>query len=180
MVLKDFLLNSMVMDLRVIRGLGIIPTRSEIEIMKDDKRFILEIESNFRIIYKDSLLLCFNDLFLDKNYKEMSIRKYRSQKDIEKTLLFRNLNLYKNKIINKKIKNVIVSKYGDINITLSNYCKIHIINDIHLYDSSILRINTKDRTEQFTSNNGKSFMIPKTVFEMKNDIDKLKILELKK
>ncbi len=168
MSLNDFLRESKIKDLRVIRGLGIIPTRFELEIIRENIIYIVETEINFRIIYKNSLLACFDDLFLDSNYKEISLKKYRSQKDMENTLLFKNLHLAINKIANKKIKNVRIKEYGDVDIIISNFCKIQIINDTHLFDSSILRLTTKEKKKSFTSENGKSYLIPDTLFEIKN------------
>lgn len=165
---KVFLIDSKIIDLRLIRGLGIIPSRFELEILKGNIIYIIETEINFRIIYKNSLLVCFDDLFLDNNYKEISLKKYRTQEDIEKTLLFKNLNSATNKIINKKIKNILIKKYGDVEIILSNFCKIQIINDTHLFDSSILRLITKEKKKSFTSKNGSTYLIPDTLFEIKN------------
>lgn len=168
MDLKYFLIDSKIIDLRIIRGLGIIPARFELEILRENIIYIIETEINFRIIYKDSLLVCFDDLFLDNNYKEISLKKYRTQKDIENTLLYKNLNLAINNIANRKIKNVRIKKYGDVEIVLSNFCKIQIINDTHLFDSSVLRLITKEKNKTLILKNGNTYLMPDTLFEIKN------------
>lgn len=50
------------------------------------------------------MILCFDDMFLNKKYNEMSVKMYRSQVDIEKSLLQINLEITRKKIIGKLIK----------------------------------------------------------------------------
>ena len=73
--------------MRFVRGYGIINDRFDLSFKCKDGKVILEIETNIRIRDDESVLLAFNDLYLDKSRHEISIRRYRSQTGIEKTYL---------------------------------------------------------------------------------------------
>ncbi len=174
--IRNFLIGKKVTNIQVIRGLGIIPTRFEIELCQNEEYHIIEVEANFRIIYNNNCLICFDDLYLKINYEEMSPQKYRKQKAIENTLLYSKIKQNYKKIIGKEVKNVNITYYGDVNIYLSNKLKIQIINDTHLNDSCIVRIICKNSFEEFITKNGKVLKIPKVIYELKNEAGKIKCL----
>ena len=101
--INDLLIGKIVTDIRFIRGLGIVPARFEIEIKDDDSNYIIEAEVNLRFIYNGKMIMCFEDLFLDEKFEEISIRKYRSQKNIEKTMLYTNIQKTNKKLVGKTI-----------------------------------------------------------------------------
>ena len=82
---KDLLKNIKINKINFVRGLGIVEDRFELFFIGDNEEIIIEIETNFRIRNKEEVLLSFNDLYLDNNRKEMSVKKYRSQANIEKS-----------------------------------------------------------------------------------------------
>ena len=59
-----------------VRGLGIVEDRFELFFIGNNEEIIIEIETNFSIRNKEEVLLSFNDLYLDNNRKEMSVKKY--------------------------------------------------------------------------------------------------------
>lgn len=75
--INDLLIDKTITDIRFIRGLGIVPARFEIEIKDDDSNYIIEAEVNLRFIYNGQMIMCFEDLFLDEKFEEISIKKYR-------------------------------------------------------------------------------------------------------
>lgn len=164
----DFLLGAKILDLRLVRGLGIVPARFELELFYDDNIYILETEVNFRVIYMNASLVCFDDLYLNKNYEEISLKKYRSQKNIENTLLFENIKKALKVIANKKIRKVKITEYGDVDIFVSRRTKIQIINDTHLNESCIFKIISKNELTTILTDNAKSFKVPKVLFEIIN------------
>ena len=76
-----------------VRGLGIVEDRFELLFVGDNEEIKIEIETNFRIRNHSEILLSFNDLYLDYNRKEMSVKKYRSQINIEKSYLYNQLEV---------------------------------------------------------------------------------------
>lgn len=70
--------------------MGIIDDRFELLFEEDNEKICIEMETNFRIRNKNEVLLSFNDLYLDKNRKEMSVKKYRSQTNIENLIYINN------------------------------------------------------------------------------------------
>lgn len=137
MDLIDFLQGKKIEDITLIRGLGIIPAFIRIVVSFNDVKYYLETEINFRVIYGKQMILCFDDMFLNKKYNEMSVKMYRSQVDIEKSLLQINLESTRKKIIGKLIKKLKITPYGDLTFYLSSKCRLQIINDTHLNDSCI-------------------------------------------
>lgn len=167
MEINEFLSNAKVVDLRFVRGLQIVPARFEIDVDCNGNIYTLEAEVNFRVLYKNKMLVCFQDLFLEKNYTEMSIKKYRSQKNIEKTLLYNNIQTVMRKIINRRIRKVHFFPYGDVIVYISRQSQLHFINDTHENDSCVFRIVSKSEFQTFEADGG-SFALNKLLFEVKN------------
>jgi len=168
MNIYDFFVDFKVLDIFCKRGYGIIPSTICIIGVKENIEYRIETEINFRVLYNNTCMLCFDDLFLDVNQEEMSIKKFRSQQYIEKTLLQERLHNVLNVIKEKKVKKIKFFRYGDINIILSNRCKIQIINDTHLFNSCIIKISTKELEEKCISNNGNTFYIEREIFKITN------------
>lgn len=117
--------------MRFVRGYGIINDRFDLSFKCKDGKVILEIETNIRIRDDESVLLAFNDLYLDKSRHEISIRRYRSQTGIEKTYLSKCVE-QTNMLLNKQIiENIMIFYYGDIIIKFKNGILIEIFNDTH-------------------------------------------------
>ncbi len=173
MTINDLLVDKTIKNIQVVRGLGIIPTRIEIGVCDEKEYFIIEVECNFRILDRTNCLVCFDDLYLDSKCNEMTPQKFRKQKGVENTLIFFNINRNYKRIVDKKIKKIKISPFGDVDLYLSNRVKIQIINDTHLNDSCILRIKWKNSFEEYIANNGKIFKIQKVIFEMKNENGKI-------
>lgn len=145
--MKDFkalLKNVKITKINFVRGLGIVEDRFELSFVGDNEEIIIEIETNFRIRNQKEVLLSFNDLYLDNNRKEMSVKKYRSQANIEKSYLHKQLELINAILENAKPKSVTSKSYGDLYITF--YRKgivLEILNDTHLEDACLYRIICK-------------------------------------
>ena len=84
---KEILKKMKITKVNFVRGLGIVEDRFELSFVGDNEEIKIEIETNFRIRNHSEILLSFNDLYLDYNRKEMSVKKYRSQINIEKSYL---------------------------------------------------------------------------------------------
>ena len=69
----DLLEGSKITDIRYIYKVGKSGKGSyclfQIDIDSEGKRLVIEAENDFRIVQKGKRLLCWNDLFLDKNYE---------------------------------------------------------------------------------------------------------------
>ncbi len=166
-------MDKTITNIQVVRGLGIIPTRLEIEVCYEKEYYIIEIEANFRILNRSNCLVCFDDLYLNSKYEELGPQKFRKQKGVEKTLIYFSINQNYKRIVGKRIKKIKMSSFGDVDLYLTNGVRIQIINDTHLNDSCILRIRSKNSFEEYISNNNKVFKIQKIVFEMKNENGKI-------
>ena len=139
--MKDLLKNMKINKINFVRGLGIVEDRFELFFIGNNEEIIIEIETNFRVRNKVEVLLSFNDLYLDNNRKEMSVKKYRSQANIEKSYLHKQLEFINSIIINAKPKSVTLKSYGDLYITF--YRKgivLEILNDTHLEDACLYRV----------------------------------------
>ena len=82
-----------------------------------------------------------DDLYLDINRKEMSVKKYRSQTDIEKSYLHKQLEVVNTMLFNAKPRNVYLKSYGDLYISF--YRKgivLEILNDTHLENACLFRV----------------------------------------
>ena len=138
---KDLLNSMKINKINFVRGLGIVEDRFELLFLGNNEKIIIEIETNFRIRNKEEVLLSFNDLYLDNNRKEMSIKKYRSQANIEKSYLHKQLEFINSILINAKLKNVNLKSYGDLYISF--YRKgivLEILNDTHLENACLYRL----------------------------------------
>ena len=141
---KDLLKRMKINKIDFVRGLGIVEDRFELYFGKDNEKIIIEIETNFRVRNKEEVLLSFNDLYLDNNRKEMSVKKYRSQANIEKSYLNMQLEFINSILINAMPKSVAFKSYGDLYISF--YRKgivLEILNDTHLEDACLYRIICK-------------------------------------
>ena len=162
--------NYTINDLRLIRGLGIIPTRYEVEISRGDDVYIMSAEVNFRVLYRGKIILCFQDLFLDKSLNELTVRKYRAQKDIELTLAADNIERALKHIRGRRIKSIRVAKCGDVELCVGA-CRIQFLNDTHYRDWTILGIVSPKIKTQFTYANGEPYSLPTELLEVKNSGD---------
>lgn len=138
---KDLLKTTRIAKIGFVRGLGIVDDRFELTFIGENEQIIIEIETNFRIRNHSEVLLSFNDLYLDGNRKVMSVKKYRSQTNIEKSYLHRQLELINSILANAKPKSVTFKPYGDIYISF--YKKgivFEILNDTHLEGACLFRI----------------------------------------
>ncbi len=141
---KNLLKNMKINKVNFVRGLGIVEDRFELSFQGDNEEIIIEIETNFRIRNSKEVLLSFNDLYIDNNRKEMSVKKYRSQVNIEKSYLNKQLELINSILKNAKPKNVTFKPYGDLYISF--YRKgiiLEILNDTHVEDACLYRIISK-------------------------------------
>ena len=141
---KDLLKSMKINKINFVRGLGIVEDRFELLFLGNNEEIIIEIETNFRIRNKEEVLLSFNDLYLDNNRKEMSIKKYRSQANIEKSYLHKQLEFINSILVNAKPKSVNLKSFGDLYISF--YRKgivLEILNDTHLEDACLYRIICK-------------------------------------
>ena len=138
---KKTLKNMKLTKIDFVRGLGIVDDRFELLFLGDNEEIKIEIETNFRIRNNNEILLSFNDLYLDCNRKEMSVKKYRSQKNIEKSYLYKQLEVINAMLYNAKPKNINFESYGDFYISF--YRKgivIEILNDTHLENACLYRL----------------------------------------
>mgnify|MGYP004527858261 FL=1 len=94
MTINDLLVDKTIKSIQVVRGLGIIPTRLEIEVCDEKEYYIIEVESNFRILDRRNCLVCFDDLYLDSKCNELTPQKFRKQKGVENTLIFFNIKSF--------------------------------------------------------------------------------------
>ena len=137
---KDLLKKMRITKINFVRGLGIVEDRFELSFEGDNREIIIEIETNFRIRNQSEVFLSFNDLYLDSNRKEMSVKKYRSQTNIEKTYLHKQLEFINKILVNAKPKSVTSKSYGDLYISF--YRKgivLEILNDTHLENACLYR-----------------------------------------
>lgn len=162
--------NYTVNDLRLIRGLGIIPARFEVEVSRGDDVYILSAEVDFRVLYRGEIIVCFEDLFLDKNLNEITTRKYRAQKDIEFTLAADNIERTLKHIRGRRIKSIRIAKCGDVELCVGA-CRIQFLNNTHYRDLDILGIVSPKIMTQFTPASGKSYSLPTELLEVKNSGD---------
>lgn len=141
---KDLLKKMKISKINFVRGLRIVEDRFELSFLGDNEKIIIEIETNFRIRNQKEVLLNFNDLYLDTSRKKMSVKKYRSQANIEKSYLHKQLEFINSILVNAKPKSVNLKSYGDLYISF--YRKgivLEILNDTHLEDACLYRIVCK-------------------------------------
>lgn len=141
---KELLKKMKITKINFVRGLGIVDDRFELSFLGDNEKIIIEIETNFRIRNQKEVLLNFNDLYLDTSRRKMSVKKYRSQANIEKSYLHKQLEFINSILVNAKPKSVNLKSYGDLYISF--YRKgivLEILNDTHLEDACLYRIICK-------------------------------------
>ena len=138
---KDLLKKMEITKIRFVRGLGIVEDRFELSFEGNNEEINIEIETNFRIRNQCEVLLSFNDLYLDYNRKEMSIKKYRSQTNIEKSYLHKQLEFINATLVNEKPKRIAFKPYGDLYIFFSRKgIVLEILNDTHLENACLYRV----------------------------------------
>lgn len=138
---KELLKKMKIAKVDFVRGLGIVENRFELSFVGDNEEIKIEIETSFRIRNHSEILLSFNDLYLDHNRKEMSVKKYRSQTNIEKSYLYKQLEVVNRMLLNAKPKNINFKSYGDLYISF--YRKgivLEILNDTHLEGACLYRL----------------------------------------
>lgn len=141
---KELLKNMKITKIDFVRGLGIVDDRFELLFVGDNEEIKIEIETNFRIRNHNEILLSFNDLYLDCNRKEMSVKKYRSQTNIEKSYLCKQLKVINAMLYNAKPKNINFKSYGDFYISFYREgIVMEILNDTHLENACLYRLISK-------------------------------------
>ena len=142
-IIKNFfddLISLKLSEISFVRGYGIVEDYFILIFENALVRYKIEIETNFRIVDNSQVLLVFNDLYLDADRREISVRRYRNQQNIEKTLLFQNLNLVNERLKKSRVVEIKVFKYGDIVIFLDFGVNIEISNDTHKENATLYRI----------------------------------------
>ena len=112
------------------RGLGIIEDAFLVTIKSEDCLVIFQIFTNLRFIKNNSILLRYQDLFLKKNWKPITKKEYRAQKEIESTLLSDRLELVNEKYIGKEVKSIKLTDYGDLYISFGSSGCIQAFDDL--------------------------------------------------
>ena len=127
-------------DMKFVRGLGIIPDRFVLTFSDKNNKINLEIETNLRVRSNNTHFLSFNDLYLNKSRKQMSIKKYRKQNHIESTYLHESLDQTNKLLHNEMVKCVKTKEYGDVIIQFINDMVIEIFNDTHFENAVLYRL----------------------------------------
>lgn len=139
----DLLEGSKITDIRYIYKVGKSGKGSyclfQIDIDSEGKRLVIEAENDFRIVQKGKRLLCWNDLFLDKNY-ELLYDYDDTLKDFDQTLLSVEIKKCFKRLINKKITKIRISSYGDVEITAGKDIKLQFLDSINRHYFSIFRL----------------------------------------
>lgn len=142
---KDLLKKMKITKVNFIRGLGIVEDRFELFFEGYNEEIKIEVETNFRIRNQSEVLLSFNDLYLDFNRKEMSVKKYRSQTNIEKSYMYKQLELINAILRNTKPRRITSKSYGDLYISFSKKgIVLEILNDTHLENACLYRVIYKN------------------------------------
>ncbi len=102
------------------RGLGIVNDAFYLTLESNNGTAFIKINTNVRAISRGRVILRYHDLFLKSDGKRISKSEYRSQKEIEKTALFANLNLLNDHFVGRRIKAVTFSRFGDLRISLTD------------------------------------------------------------
>lgn len=127
------------------RGKGIIENRFIIIFKGEEIEIILEIQSNFRIRDEKEVLLNYNDLYVDLKRNEMSVRRFRSQIEIEKSYLTFELENVNKLLKDRHLKECKFFKYGDINLIFENGVVMEIFNDTCIADFIMARLFCKNK-----------------------------------
>ena len=166
--ISNYLCHAIITHTSFERGYGIVPARFILSINRFGKDYLLEIESNFRILKNGKSILVFDDMFLDRCCHELSIEEYQSQREIEKSLLFQNLCNFNSICSHKRINRVSISRCGDIKLFVQHNIELQILNDSHNVDDVIVRLKDCQRSEDYTTKNGTVKKLLSTVFEVRN------------
>ncbi len=169
-LLSKYIVPASIESLSFERGYGIIPARFKLLFTKGEKKYLLEIEANFRVLNNGKSILVFDDMFLDECCHEFSIEEYQKQKGIEKSLLFHALCNANNLCSNKKVYKVRVSKCGDVSILVHPKIELQIINDSHNIDDCIFRLRDCQKKKEYITNSGIQVGLLLTIFEVKNSL----------
>lgn len=102
------------------RGLGIVEDAFYLTVELGGQPIITKIVTNLRCIRKDNTMVRYSDLFLTTSGKKISKREFRSQRDIEKTALKANLDLFNNIFGDKFIRSFKFSPCGDFKVSFSS------------------------------------------------------------
>ena len=70
----------------------------------------------------------------------MSVKRFRSQTNIEKSYLCSQLELINKELKGLKPRKVVLKEYGDIYIVFGKRVVVEIFNDTHLEDAVLYRI----------------------------------------
>ncbi len=137
-----------------IRGLGIIESKLVLHIASTENELDFEVESNFRIRTSSDHILSYNDLYIDSKRESISVRRFRSQKNIEKTYLHNQI-IFVNSLLlsNNKITDVIIKEYGDVYFVLGNDVVIEVFADTHLENADLYRIVGNEGALEFSIRN---------------------------
>ena len=127
-------------NVEFVRGLGLIDDKFMLSFVSKVSEIRIEIATNIRIRDDKNVFLVFNDLYLDKNRYQISVRKFRSQLQIEKTYLSVALEVVNQKLLNQNIHEIEVTEFGDIYIEFNDSMIIEILVDTHLEDSMLYTI----------------------------------------
>lgn len=132
--------NMQLSGIDFVRGLGIVENRLVLSFAADLDKIDIEVETNFRIRNDEKHFLSYNDLYLDTKRREMSVKRFRSQTNIEKSYLCSQLELINKELKGLKPRKVVLKEYGDIYIVFGNGIVVEIFNDTHLEDATLYRI----------------------------------------
>ena len=109
---KELLKKMKIVELNFVRGLGIVDDRFELSFIGDNGEINIEIETNFRARNCSEVLLSFNDLYLDCSRKEMSVKKYRSQANIEKSFLQKQIDALNVTLLMQSLEILLLNHMG--------------------------------------------------------------------
>lgn len=153
------------------RGLGIIEDAFLVTIKSDECLVIFQIFTNLRFVKRNTILLRYQDLLLKPNWKPITKKEYRLQKEIEDTLLSEEIETIEKKIKGKEIKSIRFTEYGDLYISFGNNGSIQAFDDLdirkgcrELYE---LLIAEKDDMEGFSIQERKGKLILRQTKECK-------------
>ncbi len=114
------------------RGLGIIEDAFLVTIKSEGCFVIFQIFTNLRFVRRNTILLRYEDLFLKPNWKPITKKEYRSQKEIENTMLSKEIELIEKKYKGKEIKSIRFTEFGDLHISFGNNGSIQAFDDLDI------------------------------------------------
>ena len=114
------------------RGLGIVDDAFYFTIESESNTVIIKIITNLRCKKNGVVILRYHDLFLSSEGKQLSKRVYQSQKLIELTMLNRELELFNEHYHCERIKKIVFSRNGDLQIRIEKNGLIEAIDDLDI------------------------------------------------